>query len=151
MITVRRLSVHDTELATEVVAQLKLPSTRQSFPHNIGFIESFLEDDTNYLFVAIDDKRPIGFALCYRLPRIDTPQAMLYLHEISVIKECQRKGVGQMLMDAVIAAGRQGRTPKLFMVTDARNTAARRLFAATGATEDQDSRLYTYTFKLGTE
>lgn len=47
------------------------------------------------LWVATEDDKPVGFAACYPL------DGFLYLHEISVARECQGRGVGRRLMNVI--------------------------------------------------
>ena len=52
------------------------------------------------IILGFDDKKPIGFCSVYYKPIIFTLAA--YLDEIAVIKEYQRKGVGELLINKIL-------------------------------------------------
>ena len=111
-----------------------------------SIMEQFLSSNTNYLFAALERDEPVGYAMAYRLPRLDRPRSMLYLHDIAVLPAWRGQGVGRQLMNAVREFCRSESFLKLFMITDHGNDAARRLYAGTGGTPSQDQVLFVYDF-----
>ncbi|MFA5592643.1 MAG: GNAT family N-acetyltransferase [Micavibrio sp.] len=68
--------------------------------------------DNGTLWVAVeDDNVPIGFAACYPL------DGFLYLHEISVSKDHQRKGIGRRLMQVIEDYALDERYPYIGLTT----------------------------------
>ncbi|OZV10485.1 hypothetical protein CIW83_20135 [Tissierella sp. P1] len=70
-----------------------------------GFIDGenarqFLLNPNNWIFACVQEGKIIGFAYGYELNRLDSKGNMLYIHEVGVLPEYQRQGIGfQMLTD----------------------------------------------------
>lgn len=71
---------------------------------SVGYIESRsvpaellqkLQKDKTLWIAADDQNKPVGFVACYAL------DGFLYVHEISVAREAQGKGIGRRLMNVV--------------------------------------------------
>ena len=75
-VSARRLSPEDEALAVEVVNRVK---GRHVCPSHV---REFLAQPKHYLFVAEDDKGPVGFLQAYHLTRLDGQPGMLFLYEI---------------------------------------------------------------------
>lgn len=64
------------------------------------------------LWVAVDDRNiPIGFAACYPF------DGFFYLHEISVAREAQGKGIGRRLMQVIEDYALENGYPYIGLVT----------------------------------
>ena len=146
MIAVRRLRLSDHALAVAVVRALKPEAERRAHDRIAEALESFLQDDANCFVVACEGNRPVGFAFGYVLPRIDALEPMIYLHEIAVAAAYRRQGVGRELVQVFESLGRTCHGRKLFMLTDANNLPARRLFASIGARESPSCSLFEYVW-----
>jgi len=91
----------------------------------------FLQDPRTHTFVAIDDGSVVGAAYGYELLRPEG-RWMILLYEIGVAEPQRRQGVGRALMDAFVAFARSKGHTKMWLVTDAGNEAARRLYEGAG-------------------
>lgn len=91
----------------------------------------FLEDPRSHAFVAVDGGEVIGWCFGYELFRPEGRWMML-LYQIDVIEARRREGAGRQLLDAFVAVARSKGHQKMWLLTDAGNDAARRLYEGAG-------------------
>lgn len=91
----------------------------------------FLEDPRSHAFVALDGGEVIGWCFGYELFRPEGRWMML-LYQIDVIEARRREGTGRQLLDAFVAVARSRGHQKMWLLTDAGNDAARRLYEGAG-------------------
>lgn len=104
----------------------------------------FLEDPRTHAFVALDGDDVIGWCFGYELFRPEGRWMML-LYQIDVVEERRREGVGRELLDRFVALARSKGHQKMWLLTDAGNEAARRLYEGAGG--DPTDRLgYWWVF-----
>jgi GNAT superfamily N-acetyltransferase len=132
MIEYKRLVPGDEELAARAIAEIKRATT------DSDHAASFLADDRRFLIVAHQNCEPLGFALAYELERVDTSPPMMFFYEIEVRSDCHRRGIGAGLIDHLKQLCHRRGIGKMFVLTDRRNMAARRLYGVTGGREQYD-------------
>jgi GNAT superfamily N-acetyltransferase/catechol 2,3-dioxygenase-like lactoylglutathione lyase family enzyme len=91
----------------------------------------FLADPRHHLAVALDDGVVVGMASAVNYVNPDKPPA-LWINEVGVAPTHRRRGVGRGLLQALLARGRALGCGQAWVLTDASNTAARRLYAGSG-------------------
>ena len=91
----------------------------------------FLEDPRSHAFVAVDGGEVIGWCVGYELFRPEGRWMML-LYQIDVIEARRREGTGRQLLDAYVALARSKGHKKMWLLTDAGNDVARRLYEGAG-------------------
>ena len=62
-------------------------------------LNEFLSDPNCWLFAAMEGQNILGFAHGYRLRRLHGTGAMLYVHELGVVQNERRRGIGTRLME----------------------------------------------------
>ena len=128
----RKLKLEDVQLA------LGMNETfREGFITPEG-AAAFLSEEKNWLFAAVDAGRIIAFAYGYEMQRLDDGR-MLYIHEVAVAEDKQRRGVGTQLMEALKAACREAGIRKMFLITDQANQGANALYTKVGGELGVDS------------
>ena len=108
----------------------------------------FLCDPRNLLFAAVADSRIVGFAYGYRLARLDGPMDKVYIHEVGVLPEWQRKGVGRRLLEMIKAYCRQFKCLSFFLITERSNRAACSLYQSAGGVDPHGDNM-VYWFDAG--
>jgi GNAT superfamily N-acetyltransferase len=108
----------------------------------------FLANPLNYLLVAVDDNKTIGYLFAYELQRPDREQSMILLYDITVIDEYRKKGVGTALVERLKALCKNKPIMKMFVPTNRSNIPAVRLYEKTGAiiSNDTDAVFLTWNF-----
>jgi ribosomal protein S18 acetylase RimI-like enzyme len=95
----------------------------------------FLADPRHHLAVAIDAGVIVGFASAVHYVHPDKPQPELWINEVGVAPTHQGQGLGRKLMDAVLDEARRLGCQVAWVLTERDNTAALRLYAASGGVE----------------
>jgi aminoglycoside 6'-N-acetyltransferase I len=116
-------------------------------PIDAGRASEFLADPRHHLAVAIEDGWVVGFVSAVHYVHPDKPRPELWINEIGVAGTHQRRGLGKLLMQAVLAVARELGCAEAWVMTDRANTAAMRLYAAAGSTEPPTDHVM-FTFKL---
>jgi ribosomal protein S18 acetylase RimI-like enzyme len=91
----------------------------------------FLEDPRAHVFVAIDGDAVIGWCHGYELLRPEGRWTMV-MQQIDVAPEHRRERVGRQLLDAFVALARSKGHQRMWLLTDAGNEVARRLYEGAG-------------------
>jgi len=73
---------------------------------------------------------------------------MLYLHNLEVVEQCRRQGVGRELLRSFMEAGAQLGASKMFLITGEDNRAARSLYESMGAGLATQGPTVNYWFLL---
>jgi ribosomal protein S18 acetylase RimI-like enzyme len=103
-------------------------------PLDDRWVAQFLRDPRHHLVVAIVAGRVIGFVSAVHYVNPDKPSE-LWVNEVSVAPEHQRRGVGRLMLETVLKLGRELGCKVAWVLTDRANAAAMRLYAAAGGVE----------------
>jgi GNAT superfamily N-acetyltransferase len=87
---------------------------------------------TTVIFLAYEDQRAIGMALCFRGFSSFAALPLINVHDLSVLPERRGLGVGRQLLQAVIDHARQSGCCKVTLETQERNLDAQRLYRSLG-------------------
>lgn len=110
----------------------------------------YLAHDRNYLLLAYLDDAPAGFVRGTELRRLDGPEKQMFLYEIGVAPEYQRRGVATALIRALEQLCRDRGFAEMFVFTNRSNVPAMRLYESTGGqVEADDEQMFTWTFIKG--
>jgi ribosomal protein S18 acetylase RimI-like enzyme len=99
-----------------------------------SFISTQLDDPDKAVLVADDKRDVVGYAYAavegYDYMALRGPAGVL--HDIIVAPEHRGRGVGRLLLGAMLEFFRSREVPRVVLSTAERNEAAQRLFASTG-------------------
>lgn len=138
-LVVRRLSADDAEIAVTLVRELAAKAVTAEY------MRRFLTNAANYLFAALVEGRPSGFLLAHRLERLKQESYKLFIYEIDVAPEHQRKGIGTALIEQAKVTMENESMICAFVLTDYRNTAAVEFYKHTGGVaENGDDLMFVY-------
>jgi ribosomal protein S18 acetylase RimI-like enzyme len=120
-VNVRRLAAGDED----VVAQLAEDEPQTAL----------LSDPRTIFLVAFDeDGAAMGFLFGYELLRRHGDPTIFFVYEVEVAPEYRRRGVARRLFHALAETAREREIATGFVLTNASNTAAMRLYEAVGGT-----------------
>ena len=122
----RRLTISDLPLI------LKMNDSFRSGLINEENTKQFLLNPMNWFFACIHGDQIIGFAQGYELNRLDERGNMMYVHEIGVLPQYQRQGIGFQMLSALKDMCKAKCLCKFFLFTQKTNTAACRLYEKAG-------------------
>jgi aminoglycoside 3-N-acetyltransferase I len=95
---------------------------------------ALLHDPRTIFLVALDGDTPIGFVLAYALPRRHGFNVTLLVYEVEVAAEYRRRGVATRLLAELERIARERGIEEGFVLTEADNAAASRLYESVGGT-----------------
>lgn len=131
-VNIRRLQPGDEALAMEAVNVVKREDEPAIPLVTAAIMTAFLANPQNYLLAAVVDDRVVAFATAYRLDRLERHAAMLCVYEISVLSTHRRQHIGTALIEALKHLCLEQGFLKMWLLTNAENTAAMALYTSTG-------------------
>ncbi len=96
--------------------------------------------------MALVNEKPAGFALAYRLMRVDREKDMMFFYEIVVDKKHRNKGAGRALIQYLKEICRDEKVMKMWVSINRSNTAAMELYRSTGGVERSDGDEVSFTY-----
>ena len=102
-----------------------------------GFISEenarqFFSNPINWMFACIQNDQIIGFAYGYELNRLNDEGNMLYIHEIGVLEQYCRQGIGHDLMTGIKSLCKSMGICRFFLFTQKSNVGACSLYDSIG-------------------
>lgn len=122
----RKLTISDLQFVLQM---------EEDFRSNFVCIENvrlFLSDSANWIFACIENNRIIGFAYGYELNRLNDIGNMLYIHEVGVLPEFQRQGIGRQILNGIKSLCKLSGICRFFLFTEKSNLAACALYELIG-------------------
>ena len=116
------------------------------FDHAVdaGLTRAFLDDPRHHMVVALDAGAVVG--MCSAVDYVHPDKApQLWINEIGVASTHRRRGVGRLLLDAMLAHGRRLGCTEAWLGTEPDNVPARALYESAGA---QPEPFVLYAFPL---
>lgn len=127
-ITVRMLAAHEAAVLDRVADDV--------FDHAIDAVwcAAFFADPRHHLAVAVDGDIVIGFASGVHYVHPDKPD-QLFINEVGVSEAYQNRGIGRTLLRTLLAHATVLGCEGAWVLTEADNASARRMYAASGGIE----------------
>ena len=127
---------------TDLIAPL-FDAYRQFYqaPSNIEasrqFIHERLTNDESVIFLAIEDKRALGFIQLYPLFASVALQSLWLLNDLFVVESARKQGVGERLMQQAEQFAYETGSRGLFLRTATDNFPAQQLYEKCGWVRDE--------------
>jgi aminoglycoside 6'-N-acetyltransferase I len=138
-ISIRLLGPDDQHVLDRVAGEV--------FDHAIdpSLAREFLGDRRHHLIVAVDDEVVVGMITAVDYVHPDK-RAQLWINETGVASSHRQRGIGRMLLDAMLAHGRAIDCTEAWLGTEATNEAANALYSSAGGKADPFV-LYAWTLQ----
>lgn len=137
----RKLGIHDLDLIVNMEKDFRTNFIcRENARH-------FLLNPMNWIFACIEDHRIIGFAYGYELNRLNNTGNMLYIHEVGVLPEYQRQGIGKQILNSIKQLCKLSGICKFFLFTEKSNNGACALYESVGGIPAHDDDI-SYFFNI---
>ena len=114
-----------------------------SKPPSDGYLREFLGNAANIVLVAEDEGRVVGGAVGYLLQKFEQKRSEVYLYDLAVAKDQQRKGVGTALMRRLRAVAAEAGAWVVFVQADEGDEAVE-FYRALGPSEDLSTRNFDF-------
>ena len=133
------------QLAPGDQAELLASSALLDEPPDLEAATSYLADPRNIYLLAYENEVPVGFLRGTALGQLKSRRPQMFLYEIAVDAQFQRRGVGTALVEHLLEYCRQREFEEVFVFTDPGNLPAVGLYRKTGAvTETPADRMFVY-------
>lgn len=113
-----------------------------------GPTRAFLADPRHHLVVALDGGQVVGAVSAVDYVHPDKPAPELWINEVGVAPSHRGRGIGRLLMEHTIALARHLGCQEAWVVTDASNLGAQRLYESAGGIRCPEPSVQ-YGFDLG--
>ena len=112
--------------------------------YNVDVLRNFIDNESDYGFIAKLDNKIIGFAYGYILLRPDGKKDF-YLHAIDIMVEYQGKGYGTEFMNYIKEKVKVIGCRKMFLITNRSNISACKCYEKAGGINNaNDEIVYVY-------
>jgi ribosomal protein S18 acetylase RimI-like enzyme len=111
-------------------------------PVDLDATRRFLEDEANRLVIAYVDGEPAGFVSGTELTHPDKDRPELFLNELGVDAAYRGRGIAQALVARLWELAQSRGCRGMWVLTDEANTAAKRVYAATGGSRQADQVMF---------
>jgi len=97
-----------------------------------SLVEGLREHPTTLIFIAFRGDRPVGIATCFVGFSTFAARRLVNIHDLHVLPELRRQGIGRRLLEAVELRARQLGCCKLTLEVQERNRVAQALYRRFG-------------------
>jgi aminoglycoside 3-N-acetyltransferase I len=102
-----------------------------------SYLQNLLETEGFFVFVALDGAEVVGGLTAYTLQQYFSVSPIVYVYDLAVKTNRQRKGIGKMLMTAIVEYCKKNGFDEVFIQADKADGYAVDFYRSTGATEEQ--------------
>lgn len=134
-VSVRRLVVSEANLARETFLIMAGAFGEAGAPLGAAYLESLLSRPDFWAFAALAGDGIVGGLTGFTLPLTRVERREVFIYDIAVKSEWQRKGVGRALYDALRQAAAAEGIEDGFVLADNEDTHALDFYRALGASE----------------
>jgi [ribosomal protein S18]-alanine N-acetyltransferase len=114
-------------------------------PARVEWAERFLAEPGHHLLVAYVDAAPVGMVTGVETTHPDKGTEM-FLYELAVADEHQRRGIGRALVRELAALARQRGCYGMWVLTERTNIAAMTAYQAAGGADEGDTVMLGWAF-----
>lgn len=107
-------------------------------------IDALLSREDVIVLVALEKDNVIGGLIAYVLPQYKHVRSIVYVYDLGVMREQQRKGVGTLLIQAIQEEARRQNAEEIFVQAELADMHALEFYRKTGASEEPVVH-FTYT------
>jgi ribosomal protein S18 acetylase RimI-like enzyme len=143
MVQIRLLGRDDWEILTNVAPDVF------DDPLDVAATRTFLDDPRHHLAVAIDGALVVGFASAVHYVHPDKPSPELWINEVGVANTYRGRGVGTALLKSLLDHARRLGCSEAWVLTDADNESALRLYESLEGTASRDHAMFTFRLDRG--
>jgi aminoglycoside 3-N-acetyltransferase I len=137
-IAVQRLSPADLNRLIELIRLYERAFEMKDFMlPGQPYLQSLLERPDVSFLVALIDNQVVGGLTAYDLPSVYSAANEVYLYDLAVVPEWQRRGVGRLLLAALGDCCRQRGDVEFFVQAEADDTGAIEFYRAVGGSGEE--------------
>lgn len=140
--------ISDAKLFQDLLQVFAQVFERDPFiPPSLTYLQGLLVQEQVVVYVVIQRDQVLGGLTAYSLPTYYAQGAEMFLYDIGIRPDFQRKGLGKALLQALQEHCKSMGIASLFVAADEEDTHALDFYTHTGGKEAK-VRHYTYTMAL---
>jgi aminoglycoside 3-N-acetyltransferase I len=139
----RRLTPNDRELARRAFVMMTRVFGDDGEPLSDDYLREILSRPDLWAVVAVSGDEPVGAVTAHVLPMTRAQTAELFVYDLAVRPDWQRRGVGRALLDHLITSVDPARISSVFVPADNDDTHALDFYRAVGGTAE-DVTIFTF-------
>jgi len=110
-------------------------------------LQQLLQKKEFMVFIALSENQVVGGLTAYTLQQYYSTSSLVYVYDLAVKNELQRKGIGKKLMQAITAYCKKNGIREVFVQADAADDYALDFYRSTGARAE---KVVHFTYPLNT-
>ena len=140
---IRKLNSHDLDKFIALIRVFENVFEMKNFKiPNQGHLEKLLENDSFFVFVALIDGKVIGGLTSYTLQQYYSDRALVYIYDLAVLTEFQRKGIGKKLISEILGYCKGIGIEEVFVQADEVDDHALEFYNSTGGIAEKVVHFY---------
>lgn len=132
-VTIQKVTAQESGLFIELLrvfeAEFEMDDFRLLSP---AYLQQLLQQERFWVFVAMVDEAVVGGLTAHVLPQYYTKSPQVYLYDLAVSRDYQRRGVGRQLVAEITAYCRPLGIDQVFVQADGGDQDAIDFYRATG-------------------
>ena len=129
----KKLEIGDLDRLTELIKVYEKVFEMEDFIlPDAEYLQSLLEKETVIFYVAMIDNEVVGGLTAHVLPSTYFPSSEVYIYDLAVETEFQRKGIGRQLINSLKEYCANLRLKEVFVQADLEDQHAIDFYQATG-------------------
>ena len=143
---IKQLDQNDIEMVRQLLLLFeKIFEKKNSIPVSELYLAGLLKRPDFILYVAIYRNEIIGGLTAYLLPGYYSEQSEIFIYDIAIQKEFQRKGVGKKLLLAIKEFGKKNGIKELFVAANEEDEHALDFYQSTGGKAE---KVFHFTYSI---
>ena len=144
---IRRLVPGDRELARAAFAMIAAVfEERVARPLPDDYVDALLARADFWALAAVEDDMPVGGITAHVLPMTRSPSRELFVYDVAVREDRQRRGIGRALLVELCAQATQAKIDSVFVAVADEDVHAMDFYRAVGGAE---SPVTMFSFDTG--
>lgn len=117
-VEIRRLARDDRQVARTALVLMAEVFAEKPVDISDAYIDGLLARPDFWLFAAQHGVTPVGALTAHTLPMTTVEGSEVFLYDIAVAPDHQRRGIGRRLVDALRASARRAGLSAMFVLAD---------------------------------
>jgi aminoglycoside 3-N-acetyltransferase I len=145
---IKRLHTKDVKLFGKLIELFqKIFEMKNTTPKGESYLKKILANPQFIAFTAFRENKVIGGLTGYELPMYYSKQSEIFIYDVGIKPEFQRKGVGKMLLSALKEYGKQNGVKEIFVAAHAEDRHALKFYKAING---KPEKVVHFNYKLHT-
>lgn len=133
-VIIEKLSHHDFPKFVELIRLFKNVFEMEKFAMpDEDYLQQLLEKDSFFVFVALLNNQVVGGLTSYIMPQYYSKRPLIYIYDLAVRTDLQRRGIGKMLIESNNQYGKVIGAEVVMVQADEPDDYAVKFYFSTGA------------------